>query len=51
MLLKEYVEFTVSEFSEADLHYGHGTGKALDDAVYLIYVTLGLEFDQDLVFY
>ena len=47
MLLKEYVEFTVSEFSEADLHYGHGTGTALDDAVYLIYVTLGLEFDQD----
>jgi ribosomal protein L3 glutamine methyltransferase len=47
MLLKEYVEFTVSGFSEADLHYGHGTGTALDDAVYLIYVTLGLEFDQD----
>ena len=47
MLLKEYVEFTLSRFSEADLHYGHGTGTALDDAVYLIYVTLGLEFDQD----
>jgi ribosomal protein L3 glutamine methyltransferase len=47
MLIEEYVEFTVSRFSESDLHYGHGTGTALDEAVYLIYVTLGLEFDQD----
>jgi ribosomal protein L3 glutamine methyltransferase len=48
MLLREYVEFTASRFSAADLHYGHGTSTALDDAVYLVYVTLGLDFDQDI---
>lgn len=47
MLLIDYVEFTVSRFSEADLYYGHGTSTALDDAVYLVYATLGMDFNVD----
>lgn len=47
MLLTDYVESTVSRFSEVDLCYGHGTSTALDDAVYLVYATLGLDFALD----
>ena len=47
MFLKDYVNATVTRFSGADLYFGHGTESALDDAVYLIYTTLGLDFDYD----
>ena len=47
MLLRTYILNTAAKFNEADLFYGHGTDSALDDAVYLVYSTLGIGFDVD----
>ena len=47
MLLRDYILSTAAKFDEADLFYGHGTSSPLDEAVYLIFSTLGIDFDLD----
>ena len=47
MLLKDYILSTAAKFDEADLFYGHGTSSPLDEAVYLIFSTLGIDFGLD----
>jgi ribosomal protein L3 glutamine methyltransferase len=43
--LRDWLRFTVSAFSEAQLSFGHGSGNAYDEAVYLILHTLHLPLD------
>ena len=47
MLLRDYILAAAVKFNEADLFYGHGTSSPLDDAVYLVFSTLGIDFDFD----
>ena len=47
MLLRDYILHTEAMFSEAELFYGHGTDSPLDDAVYLVFSTLNIEFSLD----
>ncbi len=43
--LRDWLRFTVSAFNEAQLSFGHGSGNAYDEAVYLILHTLHLPLD------
>ncbi|MCG8413264.1 MAG: 50S ribosomal protein L3 N(5)-glutamine methyltransferase [Pseudomonadales bacterium] len=47
MLLAEYINNTAQLFANADLHFGHGTDNAIDEAVYLVYSGLGINFAED----
>jgi ribosomal protein L3 glutamine methyltransferase len=44
--VRDFVRYGVSRFNEAGLSYGHGTGNAYDEAVYLVLETLHLPLDQ-----
>lgn len=44
--LRDVLRYAVSAFSAADLHYGHGSDNALDEAVFLILETLHLPVDD-----
>jgi ribosomal protein L3 glutamine methyltransferase len=44
--VRDWLRFAVSRFSEAGLVYGHGTSTALDEAAFLILVTLHLPHDS-----
>ena len=48
MLLRDYILSVAVKFNKADLFYGHGTSSPLDDAVYLVFSTLGIDFDFEL---
>ena len=48
MTLEKLIEQTERRFRAAQLHYGHGTGNAHDEAAFLVLRGLGLRFDQDL---
>ncbi len=50
MKIQQYIEQTAKRMLKHDLFYGHGTDNPLDEAVYLIYTSLGIDFadgDQD----
>ncbi len=47
MTITEYIERTAESFEEAELCFAHGTDNALDEAVYLVFSSLGLDFDLD----
>nr|WP_211113610.1 50S ribosomal protein L3 N(5)-glutamine methyltransferase [Azospirillum endophyticum] len=44
--IRDFLRYGVSRFNEADLDYGHGTGTAFDEAVFLVLETLHLPVDQ-----
>lgn len=44
--LRDVLRYAVSTFSAADLHYGHGSATALDEAAFLILETLRLPVDD-----
>lgn len=44
MNIQQYIEQTASRFAQHDLFYGHGTDNPLDEAVYLVYACLGIDF-------
>ena len=43
--VRQFVEWAVPKFEQADLFYGHGTDNAYDEAVYLIFGVLQMPFD------
>jgi ribosomal protein L3 glutamine methyltransferase len=43
--VRELIQRTEKQFKLADLHFGHGTDNALDEAFYLVMAAAGLEFD------
>lgn len=44
--LRDVLRYAVSAFSAADLHHGHGSATALDEAVFMILETLHLPVDD-----
>ncbi|MGE0281436.1 MAG: 50S ribosomal protein L3 N(5)-glutamine methyltransferase, partial [Rhizobiaceae bacterium] len=44
--LREVLRYAVSAFSAAELHYGHGSSTALDEAAFLILESLHLPVDD-----
>ena len=42
---RELVLWAEAAFDDAALSYGHGTGDARDEAVFIVFVTAGLDFD------
>ena len=46
LTLRDCLRFAVSRFSEARLHFGHGSDNAWDEAVYLALATLRLPLDR-----
>ncbi len=44
--VRDWLRFAVSRFNEADLHFGHGSTEAYDEAAYLILHTLHLPLDR-----
>lgn len=44
MKLSTYIDQLVGRFNTAGLHYGHGTDNAFDEAVYLVYGVLEIDF-------
>ncbi len=47
MELLEYIEELAQGFEEAGLSFSHGTATAYDEAVYLVYGSLELDFSKD----
>ncbi len=43
--VRELIQRTEKQFSQADLFYGHGTDNSLDEAFYLVMAAADLEFD------
>ncbi len=44
--VREWLDLTVERFNEAGLYFGHGSGNAHDEAVYLLLHTLQLPLDE-----
>jgi ribosomal protein L3 glutamine methyltransferase len=45
--LQDYISQLALRFESADLFFGHGTDNPYDEAVYIVFVLLGIEFDHD----
>ena len=44
MTVNDYIDNVSARFAAAELHFGHGTGNARDEAIYLIYSVLDIDF-------
>ncbi len=44
--VRDLVRYAVSRFDEADVHYGHGTSEAYDEAVWLVSFSLRLPIER-----
>lgn len=47
MKVGEYIQEAADQFENADLFYGHGTDNAADEALYLVFSYLGLDYTGD----
>ena len=47
MTVNDYIENVSARFAAAELYFGHGTGNARDEAIYLIYSVLNIAFFID----
>ena len=43
--VRDFIRYAVTRFESADLSYGHGTGNAFDEAVFMVLETLKLPID------
>lgn len=48
MKLQQYIRDTAADFESADLCFAHGTDNALDESVYLVYGSLGIDYGLSL---
>lgn len=46
LTVRDVVRYAISCFHEAGLTYGHGTGDALEEAIFIVFETLRLPFDD-----
>jgi ribosomal protein L3 glutamine methyltransferase len=46
LTIRDILRFSVSQFNQANLYFGHGSASAYDEAAYLILKTLHLPLDQ-----
>ena len=46
LTIRDLLRYAVSRFNQSQLHFGHGSDNAFDEAVYLILKTLDLPIDQ-----
>jgi len=44
--IRDLLRYAVTQFNKANLHFGHGSSNAYDEAAYLILKTLSLPLDQ-----
>lgn len=47
LTVQDYISALALRFESAELFYGHGTDNPYDEAVYIVFVLLGIEFDQE----
>ena len=47
MKVGEYIQEATDQFEKADLFYGHGTDNPGDEALYLVFSRLGLDYAGD----
>jgi ribosomal protein L3 glutamine methyltransferase len=47
MNIRAYIDQVIETFDQAGLCFAHGTDNAVDEAVYLVYGSLGIEFSED----
>jgi ribosomal protein L3 glutamine methyltransferase len=45
--VQDYISELALRFDSAKLFYGHGTDNPYDEAVYIVFVLLGIDFDQE----
>lgn len=45
--VQDYISGLALRFESAELFYGHGTDNPYDEAVYIVFVLLGIEFDEE----
>lgn len=50
LTVRDWLRYAVSRFNAADLHYGHGTDNAWDEAVQLVLRSLHLPLDNNAIF-
>lgn len=48
MRLQQYISNAAADFESADLCFAHGTDNALDESVYLVYGSLGIDYGLSL---